>query len=191
MLAAMNSFVKESIPYITTNSINNLIEKLPGNNLNDLLTENDIYMSLINSDYTYLLVCILDKNTNRYVLKFDSPDTAKYIINKYSLFYTHRNDNINVNYNEIQLDQDNYSYNIIFTRYKPEINFSLIDSSSRKSVLTCVYSLPLIIHLDKFATIRLKKLSSYNEHDTITIDKLPINIRKQIQAVTIALSLRG
>jgi hypothetical protein len=194
IINALNTFISESVPYITTNSINNLMDKVTAANINNLLINSGIYMNLIEGKHTYLHIGNISDNSNigNFILKFNSIDAYTYIVNNINLFSSYNLQSSLADYDEQYVEQDNHGYYIILTRYVSKTDYSIyvIDAESREILLCCNYVKSILVtNIHKLAAARFTELSNYEYHNVIDFDDIPINIRNQLQALIIEISL--
>lgn len=191
---AIDKFISSSLTYITLESIQQLQKDIGTTNLYTLTNKLDITGQIVTTGIgPYLILFLHEKE---YILKFDKLNTMKYLANGNS-YWKPSDDYINkmtslhtstFHYNEIPVEQDGYIYNLTLTRHNAELGDELviIDANSRQTVFSIFSKCNSIYGIEYLFNPRFKNLHS----GAITINQLPINIRKQIQAYIILTTLK-
>lgn len=193
------NFIHSSIPYITIDSLKQLkddIGKYKFHRLSDIMPT--FYPYIIVTDAPYLLLSG-KTNDKTYILKFDSPDTLKYLSDNANLNvpYNYINNYINsiqtFDYNETDFIYDNHQYTIAIIGnnllYNNGFELSIIDNIKRLSIFSAqfVNGHNRYIYWNDDAS---KRFNVYSKTDYITIDKLPDDIKNHIQSYMTLLLLK-
>ena len=190
---AIDKFISSSLSSITLDSVKQLQVDIGTTNLYTLTNELGITAQVVTTGIAPYLILFMHEN--EYILKFDKLYTMAYLSTNNSCWnadseyiYKTVNPNTLFNYDEIPVEQDGYIYNLTLTRHNAELGneLAVIDSNSRQTVFSIFSKCNSIYGIEYLFNPRFKNLHSV----AITINQLPINIRKQVQAYVALIALR-
>lgn len=178
----VKNFIHDSSDYVTIPKIKQL------HNIRKLELSLNLYTTFqIYKNSIYLQIESNELDTS-YLLKFDNIYTAKYLAEELrfnSNAYKKLNGIDNISYNELEVEQDGYIYNIFITSNSRSgtYNISIVDNKSRIVIATYMNNNAILgsgVYVEKQAIERFALMKHCDFRDFVDINLLPNKIKEQI-----------